>query len=49
MAQKCFVMATFGDTIVTYESIGFLVISDLALLLIGLVMVKNFSKGIEPQ
>ena len=39
----------FGDTIVTYESIGFLVISDLALLLIGLVMVKNFSKGIEPQ
>ncbi|OOF45073.1 ABC transporter permease [Rodentibacter trehalosifermentans] len=39
----------FGDTVVTYESIGFLIVSDLVLLLIGLVMVRNFSRGVEPQ
>ena len=39
----------FGDTVVTYESVGFLIVSDLVLLLIGLVMVRNFSKGVEPQ
>lgn len=39
----------FGDSVTTYESISYLVICDLAMLLIGLIMVKNFSKGIEPQ
>lgn len=39
----------FGESVTTYESIGFLIVTDLALLLIGLVMVKNFSKGVEPQ
>lgn len=39
----------FGDNIITYESISYLVICDVAMLLFGLIMVKNFSKGIEPQ
>ncbi|OOF40113.1 sugar ABC transporter permease [Rodentibacter rarus] len=39
----------FGETVITYESIGFLIVSDLILLLIGLAMVRNFSKGVEPQ
>lgn len=39
----------FGDMVPTYENIRFLVICDLAMILIGLIMVKNFSKGIEPQ
>ncbi|EFM95761.1 ABC transporter permease [Actinobacillus pleuropneumoniae] len=39
----------FGDSVITYESISYLVICDVAMLLFGLIMVKNFSKGIEPQ
>lgn len=39
----------FGETIPTYENIQFLIICDLAMILIGLIMVRNFSKGIEPQ
>lgn len=39
----------FGEMMPTYENIHFLVICDLAMILIGLIMVKNFSKGIEPQ
>lgn len=39
----------FGDVIPTYENISFLIVCDLAMLLIGLIMVKNFSKGIEPN
>lgn len=39
----------FGDSVTTYENISFLIICDLAMILIGLMMVKNFSKGIEPQ
>ncbi|MDY4281662.1 MAG: ABC transporter permease [[Pasteurella] mairii] len=39
----------FGDAVPTYEHIGFLVVCDLVMLLVGLIMVKNFSKGIEPQ
>ncbi|WGE63024.1 ABC transporter permease [Actinobacillus equuli subsp. haemolyticus] len=39
----------FGDLVPTYENIGFLVVCDLAMLLLGLILVRNFSKGIEPQ
>ncbi|QLB12715.1 capsular polysaccharide transport system permease protein [Bisgaardia hudsonensis] len=39
----------FGDSVTTYENISFLIICDLVMLLIGLIMVKNFSKGIEPR
>lgn len=39
----------FGEAIPTYENIQFLIISDLAMILIGLIMVRNFSRGIESQ
>lgn len=39
----------FGDSVPTYENIGFLVVCDLAMILFGLIMVRNFSKGIEPR
>lgn len=39
----------FGSTAVTYENIWFILICDLALLLLGLALVNNFSKGVEPQ
>ncbi|MFK3557824.1 ABC transporter permease [Pasteurella multocida] len=39
----------FGDAIITYEDPWFLLKCNLILLFIGLVMVKNFSKGIEPR
>ncbi|WP_107688928.1 ABC transporter permease [Neisseria wadsworthii] len=39
----------FGDSIVTYENIWFMLICNLVLLLLGLAMVNNFSKGVEPQ
>ncbi len=39
----------FGDAIPTYEHVGFLLVCDLAMLFIGLIMVRNFSKGVEPQ
>lgn len=39
----------FGDSVQTYENIGFLIICDLAMILFGLIMVRNFSKGIEPS
>lgn len=39
----------FGEEIPTYERVGFLLVCDLALILVGLILVKNFSKGIEPQ
>lgn len=39
----------FGNSVTTYENIGFIIVCDLAMLLIGLIMVKSFSKGIEPQ
>ncbi|MDD0824254.1 ABC transporter permease [Mannheimia sp. AT1] len=39
----------FGEAVTTYESIGYLLVSDLVLLFIGLCLVRNFSKGIEPQ
>ncbi|MGQ8821044.1 ABC transporter permease [Bibersteinia trehalosi] len=39
----------FGETIPTYENISFLLICDLAMIWFGLMMVRNFSKGIEPR
>ncbi|HDL5913609.1 TPA: ABC transporter permease [Mannheimia haemolytica] len=39
----------FGETVVTYENISYIVINDLILLFIGLLFVKSFSKGIEPR
>lgn len=39
----------FGDTVTTYEHPGYLLLCNLALLLIGLASVQQFSKGVEPQ
>lgn len=39
----------FGDIIPTYEQITFLIICDLAMILLGLILVKQFSRGIDPQ
>lgn len=39
----------FGDTTMTYENPWFLLVCNLAMLLIGLFMVKSFSEGIEPS
>lgn len=39
----------FGDTVITYENPAFLLVVNLVLLLVGLLLVKRFSKGIEPQ
>ncbi|QIM61887.1 sugar ABC transporter permease [Pasteurellaceae bacterium Orientalotternb1] len=38
----------FGDSVTTYENPSYLLIVNLIFVLIGLIMVKNFSKGIEP-
>ena len=39
----------FGDTVTTYEDPAFLLTVNLVLLFIGLLLVKRFSKGIEPR
>lgn len=39
----------FGETVVTYESISYIIVSNLILLFIGLLLVRTFSKGIEPR
>lgn len=39
----------FGESVVTYENIPFLIFYNLAMLLVGLIMVKKFSTGIEPN
>lgn len=39
----------FGDTVVTYEAPFFILLCDLVLLFVGLLLVRHFSKGIEPQ
>ncbi|TFU99288.1 ABC transporter permease, partial [Bacillus stratosphericus] len=39
----------FGSGAVTMENPWYLLLCDLALLLIGLAMVDKFSKGVEPQ
>lgn len=37
----------FGDSVTTYENPWYLLLVNLTLLLVGLLMVKQFSKGIE--
>lgn len=39
----------FGSSVITCESISYLVLSNMVLMLFGLAMVKDFSKGVEPQ
>ena len=39
----------FGDSIITYENPWYLLLTNLVLLLLGLAMVSQFSKGVEPQ
>lgn len=39
----------FGDTVITYEQPLFILTCDLVLIFIGLLLVKHFSKGVEPQ
>lgn len=39
----------FGSSVVTLENPWYLLMWDLILLLAGLLMVKSFSKGVEPQ
>ena len=39
----------FGGNSVTYENPWFIILCDLVLLLLGLAMVAQFSKGVEPQ
>ena len=39
----------FGASVTTYESIGYIVLCNLVLLLLGLMMVNSFSKGVEPE
>ncbi|MDO5638285.1 MAG: ABC transporter permease [Neisseria sp.] len=39
----------FGSSVITYENPWYLLLCNLVLLLLGLAMVSQFSKGIEPQ
>lgn len=39
----------FGDNVTTYENVGFLIVCDLVMLFVGLILVRNFSRGIEPR
>ncbi|AIL32285.1 ABC transporter permease [Basilea psittacipulmonis] len=39
----------FGDSVITLENPWYLVSADLILVFIGLILVKHFSKGVEPQ
>ena len=39
----------FGSSILTMENPWYLLLCDLVLLFIGLAMVAEFSKGVEPQ
>ncbi|UOO81738.1 ABC transporter permease [Uruburuella testudinis] len=39
----------FGPSVTTYENPWYLLLCNLVLLLLGLAMVSNFSKGVEPQ
>ena len=39
----------FGDAVITYENPWYLLLCNLVLLLLGLALVQNFSKGVEPQ
>lgn len=39
----------FGSVVPTYESVSYLILSDLILMLIGLVLVKETSKRVQPE
>lgn len=39
----------FGETVITYESVSYIIVSNLILIFIGLLLVRTFSKGIEPR
>ncbi|MEG9476349.1 ABC transporter permease [Mannheimia bovis] len=39
----------FGEIVITYESISYIIVSDLILIFIGLLLVRSFRKGIEPR
>lgn len=39
----------FGDTVTTYENPWFILLCNLVLIFVGLVLVRHFSKGVEPQ
>lgn len=39
----------FGASVITHESISYIVLCNLVLLLLGLIMVNDFSKGVEPE
>lgn len=39
----------FGESVVTHEQPGYLFLCNLALLLLGLLMVRAFSDGVEPE
>ncbi|MBP3195005.1 MAG: ABC transporter permease [Cardiobacteriaceae bacterium] len=39
----------FGNTVITHERIGYLIIFDLAMLLFGMSEIRKISKGIEPK
>ncbi|AHG72234.1 Capsule polysaccharide export inner-membrane protein BexB [Mannheimia sp. USDA-ARS-USMARC-1261] len=39
----------FGETVITYESISFIIVSDIIFIFLGLLLVRNFSEGIEPR
>ncbi|MDU8925036.1 ABC transporter permease [Pasteurellaceae bacterium LIM206] len=39
----------FGLTVTTYESPWFIVVTDLALILLGLLMIRKLSHGVEPS
>lgn len=39
----------FGETVTTYESVSYIIISNMVLIFIGLLLVRTFSKGIEPR
>ena len=39
----------FGSSVITMENPWFLILTNMILTLLGLVMVSDFSKGVEPQ
>lgn len=39
----------FGASVITHESISYIVLCNLVLLLLGFIMVNDFSKGVEPE
>ena len=39
----------FGSAVITHESIIYMILCNLVLLLLGLMMVNTFSKGVEPE